>query len=176
MTLQPPPAGQNLPREPFDHAIQQVNEWRGRCLDAFSRAEQAVTECLVAMSEMPERGRHVRLPHLVGQRYDALSATVAETGPFAADAALLAGALERFRAHDPLRTMLAHGVTEITLSAQAHWTLILRIVCLRSRQPTRTMLALRQNEANAVRKTLVADSRCLCAKLDVVRSRLSPTS
>ena len=37
-------------------------------MDEFARAEAAVSEALLFLSEVPGRGEAVSLPHLVGQR------------------------------------------------------------------------------------------------------------
>lgn len=82
-----------LPMEPFVAATAEANEWRGRCLDTFSRAEIAVTECLLALSQVEEPGAKIRLPHLVGQRIDALSRALEPGGPFEAAAGKAAATL-----------------------------------------------------------------------------------
>ena len=96
-----------LPFQPFANATSRVNEWRGRCLDSFTRAEAAVTECLIALAEVEGKGQQVRLPHLVGQRLDALAQAVAAGGPFEAEGTGASLALERFRVHDSFRNMFS---------------------------------------------------------------------
>ena len=102
-----------LPCEPFTDAEVRVNEWRGRCLDAFARAETAVTECLVAMSVAGERGRSVGLPHLAGQRYEALAAMIRDGGPFVAEGVGVLGTLERLRAHEHFRNVLVSSAYRV---------------------------------------------------------------
>jgi hypothetical protein len=109
----------SIPVELFAEARARVNEWRGRCVDGLVRAEAAVTECLLAMSEVPERGGKVALPHLVGQRYAALAAAISEGGAFASEGAQLVAALGAFREYDVLRTALCHGVGRVTLDQKA---------------------------------------------------------
>ena len=60
-----------LPRVPFEAARDAAAAWRGRCLDVFARSELAVTETLLILAAVDERGPPLKLPHLVGQRYDA---------------------------------------------------------------------------------------------------------
>ena len=168
MTARPPPASFILPREPFDSAVRCVNEWRGRCLDAFARAECAVTQSLIALSQTPDGGQLVRLPHLVGQRFEALCTAIGQEGPFGKYADSVPQALDRFRAHDRLRTMLTHGVGEITLDAQGRWTLVLRLVSLRSGCPAQDLLAIREEEADQLREEVLRQSRSLRARLKVL--------
>lgn len=72
-----------LPREPFEAARAAASAWRGRCLDVFARSEAAVTETLLVLVGVDGRGNALKLPHLVGQRYDALSKAVGAGGVFA---------------------------------------------------------------------------------------------
>jgi hypothetical protein len=161
-----------LPREPFDLAIARVNEWRGRCLDAFSRAECAVTQCLLAMANDPARGKGIKLPLLVGQRYEALAAAVGEGGPYVVEGGKVATALPRLRAHDVLRTMLCHGVGEVTLSRNGEWTLVLRMVSLRARRAEETVRIVQQEESEQTRDTLVRASQQLRAHLATLGASL----
>jgi hypothetical protein len=159
--------------ERFDAAIARVNEWRGRCLDAFSRAEFAVTECLLAMASDPVRGKNIKLPHLIGQRYEALAAAVGEAGLYAAEGRKVAAALSRLRQHDALRSVLCHGVGEVTLSRSGQWTLVLRLVSLRARRAEESVSVVQQEEGERTRDMLVGASRQLCAHLATLKAALS---
>ncbi|MFD1960187.1 hypothetical protein ACFSHP_17275 [Novosphingobium panipatense] len=64
---------------------QEVNAWRGACLQCFAAVEVAVTETLLHLSAQPGRGQSVKLRHLVGQRLDDLAALVNEGGPFSVE-------------------------------------------------------------------------------------------
>src|SRR3546814_8487873 len=67
----------------WNQAIQDVNAWRGACLQHFSAAEAAVTETLLLLKAIPGRGEAVRLRHLIGQRFDDLSKLIEAEGAFA---------------------------------------------------------------------------------------------
>lgn len=95
-----------LPRAPFDAARDAAATWRGRCLGAFTRSEAAVTETLLALAAVEGRGALLKLPHLVGQRYDALAGAIGPSGAFAKEGKGAVGALTRFRRHDALRTFV----------------------------------------------------------------------
>lgn len=150
-----------------------MNEWRGRCLDVFARAETAVTECLVAMSAAGERGRDVGLPHLAGQRYEALAAMIGEGGPFAAEGVGVLGTLGRFRAHQHFRNVLAHSVGKVTLDRQGRWTVVLRLVSLRSGQVCREAVALNAQEAEELRVNVSRLGADLSSQLGQLRKRLT---
>lgn len=168
------PALSALPIEPFAIATSGVNEWRGRCLDAFSRAEAAVTECLAVMSACPGRGSGVRLPHLVGERLASLTTLVDADGAFASEGAAVAASLAQFRAHDRLRTMLCHGTATVTLDPRGRWTAVFRLVALRSGRVTRDTLALTEAEAAELQRQLSADARRLCSQVGQIRAKLTP--
>lgn len=165
-----------LPLQPFANATSRVNEWRGRCLDSFTRAEAAVTECLIALAEVEGKGQQVRLPHLVGQRLDALAQAVAAGGPFEAEGTGASLALERFRVHDSFRNMLCHGVGKVTLDPQGTWTLVLRLAALRSRRLSRDTLALTEAEAEQLQAEVGRASKGLCSRLGQVRAHVAQRS
>ena len=163
-----------MPPQPFIDANARAAAWRGRCLDAFARAEAAATECLIALAEVKDRGAAVRLPHLVGQRFESLAAALAADGPFAAEGPLALAAVEQCRSHSGVRTMLCHGVGRITLDRNGKWTLVLRVATLRNRQIARDTLVLTETEAEQLRDDIARASQKLCAQLGQVRAKLKP--
>ncbi len=161
-----------LPREPFDRALSEVNGWRGRCLDAFTRGEAAVTECLLTLAAMPERGVGITLPHLLGERLETLASAVGADGPFALGCPHVAPALARFRKHAPLRNMLCHGVTYITLDQKGRWTVVLRLGALRSGRLVREALPITEDEAGPLADEVMREARNLRARLEKLASGL----
>jgi hypothetical protein len=156
----------------FDTATDGVNAWRGRCLDAFARAEAAITECLVTLSGAASE-QTVRMPHLVGQRREALGQALAAIGNQGRDVLKAQSALTALRDHDQLRTMLCHGVGSISLDRNGRWTVVLRVTALRSLRVVRDMLTLTEREAADRRDEVVRVSKILCAQLEQVRTRAS---
>ncbi|MDF7774400.1 hypothetical protein P1X14_04005 [Sphingomonas sp. AOB5] len=161
-----------LPREPFEVATERVNAWRGRCVDAFTRAETSVTECLDVLAQVEGRGGQVTLPHLVGQRLEALAATISAGGPFEAEAGNLLGTLERWRSHTDFRNMLCHGVCKITLDLQGRWTVVFRLVTFRSSHLSREALPLAEAEAEALCESVIRASHNLCSQIGQLKARL----
>jgi hypothetical protein len=162
-----------LPREPFVAATAQVNEWRGRCLEAFTRGETAVTECLAILGQVKGRGDKVKLPHLVGQRLEALSAAISADGPFAAEAGKAAAAtLDLYRRQAGLRNLLCHGTSKVTLDSKGRWTVVLRLVMLRSREISRESLAVTQEEAAILCSEITEISHKVSAQLGQIRANL----
>lgn len=164
-----------LPREPFERAISEVNAWRGRCLDTFTRAEAAVTECLLALSVMPGRSSDIALPHLLGERFDALASAVSANGPFALKCTHTTPALSRFRKHAPLRNMLCHAVANVTLDQKGQWTLIFRLAALRSGRVVREVLVIREDEAGPLAAQVANEYRNLRSRLEKFVSNQSAT-
>ncbi|MGA1799347.1 hypothetical protein VH567_11270 [Sphingomonas sp. 4RDLI-65] len=167
-----PVSASDLSPEPFNQATARVNEWRGACIDAFVRAEAATTECLAVLAEVQDRGILVRLPHLVGQRLDALQAMIGPGCPFESEGRPAYAALERFREHDDFRSTLCHGVGHVTLDRRGCWTVILRVAVLRTRRLARFVQVFTEAEAEVRRSTVAAASRDLCSRLGQVRASI----
>ncbi len=161
-----------LPPEPFDAARDEVNAWRGRCLDAFARAEEAVTETLLVLAET-ERGKAIRLQHLVGQRFDELNTVLGEGGAFAGESKAAANALAAFRQHDELRAFLCHGVANVTLDKHGRWTVVMRVIALRARKAARSHRAMEQGEAGQLADGLAKASQKLRSHLKRVRAKVA---
>lgn len=162
----------SLPAEPFVRATERVNAWRGRCLDAFSRAELAVTEGLAALSQVEGRGANVHLPHLIGQRFESLTELFAGGGAFEIEGSPALPELKSFRGHTDLRTALCHGVGRVTLDRRERWTLVLRVTTFRTKSLSHSVFAVTEDEATAVLVDVRQASQRLCAKLATVRARV----
>jgi hypothetical protein len=160
------------PREPFSRATDRVNAWRGRCLESFSRAESAVTETLAALSQVNGRGVNVRLPHLIGQRFEALKEAIVTGGPFEAEGGAALPALEWFHSHADRRAALCHGVGQVTLDRRERWTLLLRVTTFRAKSLSYATIAMTKDEATQTLADIRQSSQRLCANLTTVRARI----
>lgn len=159
----------------WPRALAAANAWRGRCLDIFARSEAAVSDTLLVLANVSERGIVVKLPHLVGQRFEELANLIGPAGAFALEGRTSAVALSTFRAHESLRASLCHGVGKIVLDQQGGWLLVLRTLAFRSKQPQRTVLVIEENEAEGLVKSLQAAGQRLRSELGNLRHTLSPT-
>jgi hypothetical protein len=142
-----------------------VNAWRGRCLNAFARAEYAVTEALDRLSQDAEHGASVRLPHLVGQRFEALAAAIGPEGAFAQGSEQACAALAAFREHDAVRAPLCHGLGKITIDQSGRWTLVIRMTAFKSRRAERSTFIWEEDEAKAVADRIHSDAQRLQSRL-----------
>ncbi|MER8917690.1 hypothetical protein NKI32_28230 [Mesorhizobium sp. M0761] len=157
------------------NALTAANAWRGRCLDMFARSEAAVSETLLLLANAPKGDAVVKLPHLVGQRFEELATLMGPTGAFASKGKASAAALLAFREHEGLRSSLAHGVGKVVLDRQGNWLLVLRTLAFRSKQPQRTVLVIEQNEADQIVKSLQTTGGRLVSDLANLRHALGST-
>ncbi|TIP06451.1 MAG: hypothetical protein E5X72_01665 [Mesorhizobium sp.] len=153
-------------------ALTAANAWRGRCLDIFARSEAGVSETLLMLANMSRQGGIVKLPHLVGQRFEELAVLIGPTGAFASEGTATAAALSAFRQHEHLRSSLAHGVGKVVLDRQGNWLLVLRTLAFRSKLPQRTVLVIEQSEADQIVKSLQTTGGRLVSELGNLRRAL----
>lgn len=160
-----------LPRAPFEAARDAAATWRGRCLDVFARSEGAVTETMLVLASVDGCAPALKLPHLVGQRYDALSNALVADGAFADEGKPAFMAMAEFRKHDALRTHLSHGIFTVTLDHRGNWHLVARVVALRAGRAARDLLVVEQAEAAAILEALEKDANRLRSVLGQLRHR-----
>jgi len=164
-----------LSRELFEAARDAAAAWRGRCLDVFAKCEAAVTETLLVLAKVDERGATLKLPHLVGQRYESLSRAIGAGGAFADEGKAAVEPLARFRIHDALRTQMSHGVFRVTLDHRGHWHLIARVLAVRTGRDSRDLFVTDQLEAAAILELLAKDGNRLGSALGQIRHRFRET-
>lgn len=156
----------------WSRVVHDVNAWRGACLQCFSAAEAGVTETLLSLSTVPEKGATVRLRHLTGQRFDDIAAVLGTEGAFAAEGKAAFKAIDAFRAHERLRTFLAHGVAKIAVERTDKWIVVYRQVSIRARQAERTMLLVEEAEGLEMLADIRRKSQQLCSILANLRHQL----
>lgn len=116
-------------------------------MDEFARAEAAVSEALLLLSEVPGRGEAVSLPHLVGQRFAALGELVSENGAFAVEGKGVAKSLAEWSAHHTFRSLLCHGMATVTVDHRGRWHLVLKMLTFRSGEAVRESMVIDEEEA-----------------------------
>lgn len=135
----------------------------------LAQAEAAATETLLVLHRVEDRGKEVRLRHLVGQRLSGLAAAIEPNGPFGADGKAAYRALEEFRKHESLRTLLGHGVAKVTLERNGKWIVIMRHLSIKGRVEGRDIRVFEQSEAATVLSELRKRSNKVCSTLGIVR-------
>ncbi len=133
---------------------EEVSHWRGRYVEEFAMAEAAVSEAPAFLSTIASAGAGSLLPHLVGQRFEALQAVVGAGGPLASIGGRLAKALDDFREHQRYRTLLCHASSEIAVDRSNEWTVTLHLTSFRSRGVERATLHISQSEAASLLERL----------------------
>ncbi len=156
----------------WEDALASLNSWRGRAIQCFAQSEAAVSETLLALAALGDRGAKVRLRRLVGQRFEDLDAALGPDGPFAAEGAKELPALAAFRSHGALRPALCHGVAKVALDRQGQWIVLLRLLAFRGRAAERDTLSFEQREAEAMLATLRCDGQKLGTALGNLRAAL----
>lgn len=157
----------------WEEAVRSVNAWRGHGLQCFAQAETAVSETLLALAAVAERGKDVRLRRLIGQRFEDLATSVGEDGPFAAEGGKAARALCAFREHEALRPFLGHGLAKVALDRNGQWVVLIRLLSFRSGKADRSSLALDQREADTLLAELRRRAQGLAFALRSLRARIS---
>ena len=158
-----------LPRAPFEAARDAAAAWRG----VFARSEAAVTDTLLVLAAVDRRGALVTLPHLVGQRYDALSNAIGAGTIFADEGKTAVQAVAEFRKHDAFRTQISHGVFTVTLDHRGQWHLVARVLALRSGRASRDLFVTDQVEAASILEAMEKDGSRLRSALGQLRHRLA---
>lgn len=152
----------------LDAACERLNQWRGQMVENFARSEQAVTETLALLNTATPQGK-VKLPHLVGQRYDRLVALLAIDASPSAHARAALAALLKFREHDALRTMLCHGVAKAAVDRGGEWVALMTITSFKGNAVTTDRMALLEAEGGALLDQIVDRRRRVCAALGQIR-------
>jgi hypothetical protein len=158
--------------EPFAVAREAAAAWRGKCIEIFARSETAITEALLVLAGADEANAP-KLPHLVGQRYEALLRAVDHEGPFPRERMNARAAVAAFRTNDALRTFLTHGSFTVTLDQRGRWHLVIRVVALCSGRVARDLFATDEEEAADTLRTLLRDGNRLGSALGQLRQRIA---
>ena len=160
----------------WEEAIRSVNEWRGHSLHCFAQAEAAVSETLLAMAAVANRGARVKLRRLIGQRFEDLNSAIGAGGPFATEGNKAAQALHAFREHEALRPILCHGTAKVALDRHGQWLVLMKVLSFSGRKAERASLALDQREAVAKLAELKARTQQLVSALQSLRTRIGARS
>lgn len=154
----------------WDGVYTEVNAWRGACLHHFSAVETAVTETLLVLSGLSSTKTPVRLRHLIGQRFEDLAEAIGPEGHFAKAGMAAHSELALYRSrHETFRTVLCHGVVQVTIAPGGDWVLIIRSLTIRGKQAERNAIALDQAEAQAKLAALKHDGMRLTSLLGQLR-------
>lgn len=103
---------------PHDLAKAEIEAWRGRCLNTFSRAEKAVTKTLSMIRASDPKAR---LEPLAGQRLNSLDKLASEEHATEAQKSALVAAISCWRAVDVKRPYFSHGIVTELIDRTGQW-------------------------------------------------------
>lgn len=104
--------------KPHEVARNDIEKWRGHCLDFFAKCERHIGRALQALHASPKFETVVKLRHLAGQRADDMAQLLSECGLTPKEFKAVSDALLTWRSFEEPRNFLAHGVLTITLDPQ----------------------------------------------------------
>ena len=158
--------------DPWPATITAVNAWRGHCLAILAGAETSVSETLLVLAKAGERGGKIKLPHLIGQRSDALAGAIGPDGPFYAEGKNSIDALDAYRAHAPLRNFLCHAPGKIACEKNGRWLLVLKTLSFRASRADHSVRIIEEAESDELLRRLRADCQRLRTCLEQLRATL----
>jgi hypothetical protein len=156
--------------KPHDLAKAEIDAWRGRCINIFSRGEKAVTDCLTAASEGKPP---VRLEPLAGQRLNSLERLVGEHEATKAQKDALISAIATWRLHDEKRPTFSHGVATELLDRHGVWHVQFDFVAVTKAAGLAYRVTYSKSEAEIFEKSLHDAFTKLAGQLGQLRKRLA---
>lgn len=156
----------------WDKLYAEVNAWRGECMHQIAVVERAVTETLLALDSAKPEGTKFRLRHLIGQRFEDISAATSAGGPFAEVGKAAHKAIENYRQYEAFRALLCHGVAQVTVTRGGAWLLVIRSLSIRARQGEETMAIFDKADAEKKLAQMKSDGQKLASNLGQLRKRL----
>ena len=163
MTIEPPPL-LSLARA-HDRARDDVNRWRGHCVDLFSRIERAMADVLARMALAGGGG--IKGPQTFGARVAALAAKVAREGDFPNPA--LVKSIDAARPLLDQRNRIIHATGTISVERNGEWLWNYRF---RPSGKAEDSGFYECQEAKAFERDLQRTTQSLCAKLDNLAKKL----
>jgi hypothetical protein len=100
-------------------ATDDVNRWRGRCVECFARIEQVVDEAVAAM-EASGREKSVRRVPMFGARIEMLRGAL-KTQSFAPIGKKALKTLQEIDPYLKRRNALVHGVSRVWIDGRGSW-------------------------------------------------------
>ena len=158
-------------RNPISHdaARTEIEAWRGRCLNVFSRAEKSVTESLVKAREADAK---IRLEPLAGQRLAALKNLVAEQPATESQNRAMTAALLLWQQHDEKRPFFSHGITTELIDRTGQWHVQIDFIVVQKSACEPRRMILSKTEAIQFEEGLHAAFKAMSNQLGQLRKRV----
>jgi len=101
-------------------ALNEVNRWRGSCVDKYSRAEAALRKAIKVILAHSD-GAALKQPSLFGQHVEVMTAAIAADGPFGQSGSKARDALASCSEGFALRNIITHAVGTVWLDRREKW-------------------------------------------------------
>lgn len=147
----------------------ETNLWRGRMLEHFAAVEHAVTETLIHLGAGLS-GK--KLPHLAGQRREALRLALASGGGSLGKPAL--DALVQFERDVDRRSFICHGVGQVLVDQRGQWHLHMTILAPSEEADQEVGWTISKSSSEQLIRRLHASSRRVIDRLANFRSAVQP--
>lgn len=158
-------------RQAHAAALDDVNRFRGRCVELFARIERAIGDHLSALSAT-ESDFRVSVPHTFGNRVKELRRVLSPDSPFG-DPKLLK-ALCALQEQLNRRNLIVHSVSEVWMDASGKWLWLLRFPSGKGAPDQREFF--QRETAAQFERDLASSSRSLCDQLQSRRQKTSSVS
>ena len=149
-------------------ATDDVNRWRGHCVERFARLERSMGEALVAMANSSQASK--RGPLTFGEKAKALGSAISPGGPFAN--ARLLKALQGADALLNQRNLIVHASGKVWIDAAGNWAWAYRF------NPAGKAAEIgiyEQKAAHQFEVQLTRSSQALCDRLHAFSQKLAVT-
>ena len=157
-------------------ATDDVNRWRGHCMESFARIEQAVGRALAAIAA-DGRAPEIKQPAMFGARVASLTQAFA-LPLFLADARKASATLKGLEAHLARRNVIVHGAGKVWVDRNSEWLWTYAFVPSKRDASPETGQIERQ-EAKAMERALASEGQSLSDTLvnfaaEIARSKAQP--
>jgi hypothetical protein len=158
-------------QKPLDVAREEIDAWRGHCINIYSRAEKSISDTLVAANKAEPMKR---LAPLAGQRLNDLEKFVSEQTGTKCQKNALSAAVSEWRERDKRRPFFSHGVTTELLDREGVWHVQLDFEAVQKGVCVAQRLNLSKSEALQFQDSLHAAFKALTRELGQLRKRMQP--
>jgi len=155
-------------------AIDEVNCWRGKCVDHFARIEACMTKAVAAMIAHPD-GSALKRPTLFGAHVAALKNAVAVDGPFALAGTDLRTALAQCETAFATRNIVIHATGRVLIDERGAWLWLYRFQPTGLKKPCEEGF-LTRDQAQSLEKHLRSSRDRLKSRLEQFTAHLAGKS
>lgn len=147
-------------------AIEDVNRWRGHCVECFARIEQSIAATLSALAGESTAS----VPHVFGQRLKRLRDATSPEGPHPCSRILKT--LDEMSHLLDQRNRIVHATAHVYVDARGGW--LWRFTFLPAKAGAAPEIgSMDTAEAGTFEKDLKRRSQSLCAQLEALRRKLA---